>query len=250
MRPIIKTPEQVEKIRQAGTINNQVLDAVDGMIRAGISTEDINRLVHETTVKLGGIPAPLNFEGFPKSVCTSVNDVVCHGIPSEECVLMDGDIINVDTTTIVDGYYADASRMYLIGNVSPAAEKLVKVTKECLDLSLREVYPGSRLGNIGAVIQEHARKNRFSVIPDICGHGVGLEFHEEPLVAHVGRRDTGAKLAPGMIFTIEPMLNAGRSDWFIDADDGWTVWTEDGSLSAQWEYTVLVTEGGCEILTR
>ena len=250
MKPIIKTPEQIEKIRRAGEVNNQVLDAVDAMIRAGISTEDINRTVHEKTLELGGIPAPLNFEGFPKSVCTSVNDVICHGIPPEKVILADGDIINVDVTTIVDGYYADASRMYCIGTVSPQAKKLVDVTKECLELSLKAVHPGGHLNEIGAIIEAHAEKNGFSVVPDICGHGVGLDFHEGPLVFHVKQRGRGPKLEPGMIFTIEPMINGGSSDWFVDADDDWTVWTEDGSLSAQWEYTVLVTEDGYEILAR
>lgn len=247
-KPIIKTPEQIEKIRYAGMINNRILDAVGEMIRPGISTEEINRVVHEKTLELGGIPAPLNFEGFPKSVCTSVNDVVCHGIPSEDEILMEGDIVNVDVTTIVDGYYADASRMYSIGKVSPEAEKLVKVTKECLDLSLQAVRPGNYMGKIGEIIQEHAEKNGFQVVPDICGHGVGVDFHEEPLVFHVKRRQKGPKLEAGMIFTIEPMINQGSSDWFIDEEDGWTVWTEDGGLSAQWEYTVLVTEDGYEIL--
>ena len=248
MKPIVKTPEQVEKIRRAGLVNNQVLDAVDAMIREGISTEDINQAVHQKTLELGGIPAPLNFEGFPKSVCTSLNDIVCHGIPSKDVILVNGDIINVDVTTIVDGYYADASRMYCIGQVTPEARKLVDVTKECLELSLKAVHPGGYLNEIGAIIQEHAEKNGFSVVPDICGHGVGLDFHEEPLVFHVKRRGKGPKLERGMIFTIEPMINAGDSDLFVDADDDWTVWTEDGSLSAQWEYTVLVTETGYEIL--
>lgn len=250
MKPIIKTAAQVEKIRRAGEINTMVLDAVDAMIREGISTEDINRTVHQKTLELGGVPAPLNFEGFPKSVCTSVNDIVCHGIPSEDVILADGDIINVDVTTIVDGYYADASRMYCIGSVSREARKLVDVTKECLELSLKAVHPGGYLNEIGAIIQEHAEKNGFSVVPDICGHGVGLDFHESPLVFHIKRRGRGPKLEPGMIFTIEPMINSGESDWFIDEDDGWTVWTEDGSLSAQWEYTVLVTENGYEILAK
>ena len=167
MKPIVKTPEQVEKIRRAGLVNNQVLDAVDAMIREGISTEDINQVVHQKTLELGGIPAPLNFEGFPKSVCTSLNDIVCHGIPSKDVILVNGDIINVDVTTIVDGYYADASRMYCIGQVTPEARKLVDVTKECLELSLKAVHPGGYLNEIGAIIQEHAEKNGFSVVPDL-----------------------------------------------------------------------------------
>lgn len=249
-RKMIKTPEQIEGIRRAGKVNTAVLDAVDQMIKAGVSTEEINRVVHETTIKLGGIPATLGFEGYPKSVCTSLNDVICHGIPSEDCILQDGDIINVDATTIVDGYYADASRMYCIGKVSEEAEKLVRVTKECLDMSLNEVKPESFLGNIGAVIGAHARSNGFSVVRDICGHGVGVDFHEEPYVCHVGKRNTGMMLFPGMVFTIEPMVNAGGAEWFVDADDDWTIYTDDGSLSAQWEYTILVTDTGYEILTR
>ena len=249
-RNMIKTAAQIEGIRKAGQINGQVLDAVDQIIKPGISTEEINRVVHETTIRLGGTPATLGFEGYPKSVCTSVNDVICHGIPSEDQILMEGDIINVDATTIVDGYYGDASRMYCIGQVSEQAEKLVRVTKECLDLSLKEVKPESFLGNIGAVIQAHARENGFSVVADICGHGVGVGFHEKPYVCHVGKRNTGMMLFPGMIFAIEPMINAGRQDWFVDEDDGWTIYTDDGSLSAQWEYTILVTETGYEILSK
>lgn len=249
-RKMIKTPEQIEGIRRAGKVNTEILDEVDKIMKAGVSTEDINRLVHEATAKRGGIPAPLGFEGYPKSVCTSVNDVICHGIPSKEQILKDGDIINVDVTTIVDGYYADASRMYCIGRVPEEADRLVRVAKECLDLSLSEVKPESCLGNIGAVIYAHARSNGFSVVEDICGHGVGVDFHEKPYVCHVGKRNTGMMMFPGMIFTIEPMINAGRMDWFVDEKDGWTIYTDDGSLSAQWEYTILVTEDGYEILTR
>ncbi|MEY8337020.1 type I methionyl aminopeptidase [Lachnospiraceae bacterium 62-35] len=246
---MIKTPKQIEGIRRAGRVNKEILDAVDELVRPGISTEDINQLVHKKTLELGGIPAPLGFEGYPKSVCTSINDVICHGIPSEEEILAEGDILNVDVTTIVDGYYGDASRMYCIGQVADEAGRLVRITKECLDLSLNEVKPESCLGNIGAVISAHARAAGFSVVRDICGHGVGLDFHERPYICHVGKRNTGMILFPGMIFTIEPMINAGRQDWFVDEDDGWTIYTDDGSLSAQWEYTVLVTEEGYEVLS-
>lgn len=247
---MIKTPSQIEGIRHAGVINNQILDLVDGLMKPGISTEDINRLVHENTVRLGGIPAPLNFEGYPKSVCTSINEVVCHGIPNPDRILKDGDIINVDVTTIVNGYYADASRMYCIGKVSPEAQKLVRVTKESLDLGLKEARPWSHLGNVGAAISEYVYANGFTVVREIGGHGVGLEFHEEPWVSHIGTRGTDMLLVPGMIFTIEPMVNAGKADVYQDDEDGWTIYTEDGSLSAQWEYTVLITEDGAEVLSK
>lgn len=247
---MIKTPLQIAGIRRAGAVNTEILNRVDTIIRAGISTEEINGFVHRNTLELGGIPAPLNYEGFPKSVCTSINEVVCHGIPSPDCFLKDGDIINVDVTTIVDGYYGDASRMYCIGNVSDQAKKLVQVTKECTDLGLQEVKPWGYLGDIGAVISEYAYKHGFTVVREIGGHGVGVRFHEEPWVSHIGERGTDMLLVPGMIFTIEPMINAGGEEVFQDEEDGWTIYTEDGSLSAQWEYTVLVTQDGAEILSR
>lgn len=249
-RNMIKTPAQIEKIRLAGEMNTKVLDLVDGLIRPGISTEDINTLVHESTLKMGGIPAPLNFEGFPKSVCTSINEVVCHGIPDPARILKEGDIINVDVTTIVNGYYGDASRMYCVGRVSAEAEKLVRVAKESLELGLLEARPWAHLGNIGAAISEYVYANGCTVVREIGGHGVGLDFHEEPWVSHIGTRGTDMLLVPGMIFTIEPMINAGRADVIYDEEDGWTVSTEDGSLSAQWEYTVLITDDGSEVLTR
>lgn len=247
---MIKTPAQIEGIRRAGVVNNQILDLVGENIQPGISTEDLNTLVHETTIRLGGIPAPLNFEGYPKSVCTSINEVVCHGIPDPKRILKEGDIINVDVTTIVDGYYADASRMYCMGNVSPEAEKLVRVTKESVDLALKEARAWGHLGDIGAVISEYIYANGFTVVREIGGHGVGLDFHEEPWVSHIGTRGTDMLLVPGMIFTIEPMVNAGKADVVQDDTDGWTIYTKDGSLSAQWEYTVLITEEGPEVLAR
>lgn len=246
---MIKTPAQIEGIRKAGEVNTKILDLVDSFIRPGISTEDINTLVHENTIKMGGIPAPLNFEGYPKSVCTSVNEVVCHGIPDPNRILKEGDIINVDVTTILDGYYGDASRMYCIGNVSPEAEKLVRVAKESVDLALKEARAWGHLGDIGAAISEYIYANGFTVVREIGGHGVGNDFHEEPWVSHIGERGTDMLLVPGMIFTIEPMVNAGRPDVVQDEEDGWTIYTEDGSLSAQWEYTVLITEEGPEVLT-
>lgn len=247
---MIKTPAQIEGIRRAGKVNTEILDLVDEFIRPGISTEDINTLVHENTIRRGGIPAPLNFEGYPKSVCTSINEVVCHGIPDPKRILLEGDIVNVDVTTILDGYYADASRMYCIGKVSPEAEKLVRVTKESVDLALKEARAWGHLGDIGAAISEYIYANGYTVVREIGGHGVGIDFHEEPWVSHIGQRGTDMLLVPGMIFTIEPMVNAGRADVVQDEKDGWTIYTEDGSLSAQWEYTVLITEDGPEILTR
>ncbi|MFT4106284.1 MAG: type I methionyl aminopeptidase [Lacrimispora sp.] len=249
-RNMIKLPDQIEGIRHAGVINNQILDLVAEFIKPGISTEDINTLVHENTIRLGGIPAPLNFEGYPKSVCTSINEVVCHGIPSSGRILQEGDIVNVDVTTIVNGYYADASRMYCMGKVSPEAEKLVRVAKESLEMGLKEARAWSHLGNIGAAISEHVYANGYTVVREIGGHGVGLDFHEEPWVSHIGTRGTDMLLVPGMIFTIEPMVNAGNADVIHDEKDGWTVSTKDGSLSAQWEYTILITEDGPEVLAK
>lgn len=247
---MIKTPAQIQGIRHAGVINNQILDIVSENIKAGMSTEDINTLVHENTIRLGGIPAPLNFEGYPKSVCTSINEVVCHGIPDPKRIIKDGDIINVDVTTIVDGFFADASRMYCIGKVSPEAEKLVRVTKESVDLALKECKAWGHLGDIGAVISEYIYANGYTVVREIGGHGVGVAFHEEPWVSHIGTRGTDMLLVPGMIFTVEPMVNAGNADVVQDSKDGWTIYTTDNSLSAQWEYTILITEDGPEVLAR
>lgn len=249
-RDMIKTPEQIEGIREAGRINTLVLDEVAKHIRAGMTTEEINAIVHNKTIALGGIPAPLNFEGFPKSVCTSVNDAVCHGIPSYHDVLKNGDIINVDCTTIYKGYYGDASRMFMIGEVSEEAKKLVRVTKEALDMCVEQIKPYMRLGDIGYIIDKHCRANHFSVVEEIGGHGVGVGFHEDPFVKHIGKKGTGMVLFPGMTFTIEPMVNAGRRHVFIDASNDWTIYTQDGSLSAQWEYTLLMTEEGLEILSK
>ncbi len=237
-----------EKIKESCKINIAVLDYVEEHIRPGISTEEIDRWVHEETVKHGGIPAPLDYEGFPKSVCTSVNEVVCHGIPNEEQILKEGDIINVDVSTIYKGYFSDSSRMFCIGEVDDASKKLVEDTLKAVQLGLSEVRPFNRLGNVGAVINEFAQSQGYKVVRDIGGHGVGLEFHEDPFVSYVTRRDTGMLLVPGMVFTIEPMINLGTDEIFIDSDNDWTVYTEDGAPSAQWEVTVAVTEDGYEIL--
>ncbi len=248
-RKLIKTPEQIEGIRKSGEVNTGVLDLVEKEIHAGMSTAEIDKLVYDYTVSHGAIPAPLNYEGFPKSVCTSINEVVCHGIPSEEEILEEGDIINVDVSTILDGYFSDASRMFIIGKTSPEKEKLVRVAKECLEIGMKAARPFGFVGDIGNAVEQHAKKNGFSVVRDLCGHGVGLEFHEDPEVLHYGRKGTGMLLVPGMVFTIEPMINMG--DWrvFIDEEDGWTVVTEDELPSAQWEHTFVMTETGLEILT-
>lgn len=248
-RELIKTPEQIEGIRRSGEINTGVLDLVTSEIKAGMSTADIDKLVYDYTVAHGAIPAPLNYEGFPKSVCTSINEVVCHGIPNEEEILEEGDIINVDVSTILNGYFSDASRMFIIGKTSPKKEKLVRVAKECLQVGMEAARPFGFIGDIGHAIQKHAEKNGFSVVRDLCGHGVGLEFHEEPDVEHFGKKGTGMLLVPGMVFTIEPMINMGTYEVFVDEEDGWTVVTEDELPSAQWEHTFLMTENGLEILT-
>lgn len=247
-REIIKTAADVEGMKKAAEINNAVLDLVGEKICAGMSTEEINTLVHEYTVSHGGIPAPLNYQGYPKSVCVSINDVVCHGIPSEETILQEGDIVNVDVTTILDGYYADASRMFMIGKVSEEAERLVRIAKECMEIGIEAAKPWGFIGDIGAAVHEHAAKNGCSVVIDLGGHGIGKEFHEEPFVPHVGEKGEGMLLVPGMTITVEPMINAGDYEVCFDEEDGWTVYTEDGSLSAQWEKTILITETGVEVI--
>lgn len=249
-RNLIKNQEQIEGIRRSAKVNNGLLDLVSENIKEGMTTEEIDRLAYEYTTDNGAIPATLNYEGFPKSLCISINDVVCHGIPSKDVILKSGDIVNVDVTTILDGYYSDASRMFMIGEVSPEARRLVEVTKECLKKGLEAVKPWGFLGDVGAVIQGYAESEGFSVVREFGGHGVGLDIHEDPFVSHVGKKGTGMILAPGMVITIEPMINAGKPDIFIDEDDGWTVLTEDGSLSAQWEHTILVTEDGIEIISK
>ncbi|MBQ2122329.1 MAG: type I methionyl aminopeptidase [Bacteroidaceae bacterium] len=248
-RTLIKTPEQIEGIRRSGVVNTGVLDLVASEIRAGMSTAEIDRLVYEYTMDHGAIPAPLNYEGFPKSVCTSVNEVVCHGIPSEDEILEEGDIINVDVSTILDGYYSDASRMFVIGETTPEKQRLVDVARECLEIGMKAAQPWGFVGDIGKAIAKHAHKNGFSVVRDMCGHGVGLEFHEEPEVDHYDTRRRGMLLVPGMTFTIEPMINMGTWEVFVDEEDDWTVVTEDELPSAQWEHTFVMTEHGLDILT-
>lgn len=248
-RSLIKNAKEIIEIKKSANINTGVLDFVAEKIHAGMSTADIDQLVYDYTVAHGAIPAPLGYEGFPKSCCTSVNDEVCHGIPDENIILKDGDIVNVDVSTIYHGYFSDASRMFMIGEVSDEAKKLVEVTKECMEIGIAAIKPWGHVGDIGAAIVAHAHKHGFSVVRDFAGHGVGKEFHENPVVSHVGMRNTGMVLVPGMMITVEPMINAGDWELYIDADNGWTAYTEDGSLSAQWENMILITEHGIEILT-
>lgn len=251
-RDLIKTHEQIEGIRQAGVLNTAVLDLVAEKIHEGMSTLEIDQLVYDFTIKHGGVPAPLHYEGFPNSCCTSINDVVCHGIPSTDDILIEGDIVNVDCTTILNGYYADASRMFVIGKTTPERQRLVDVAWDCLKAGEKVCQqPYVFVGDIGNAVAKLAHANGYTVVRDLCGHGVGVEFHEEPDVVHYGRKGTGMLLVPGMTFTIEPMINEG--DWEVcgDAEDPteWIVLTEDGTDSAQWEHTYLMTENGVEILT-
>lgn len=248
-RKLIKTKEQITGIKESSKINIAVLDYVAENIKPGISTEEINQLVYEKTTEMGGTPAPLRYQGFPKSVCTSVNDQVCHGIPAEEVRLEDGDIVNVDVSTIYHGYFSDSSRMFCIGNVCDEWKKLVQVTKECMEIGIQKVIPWTFLGDMGQAVHEHALQNGYTVVEEIGGHGIGLAFHEDPFVSYVSKRGEEMLMVPGMVFTIEPMVNMGSNEVFTDADDGWTVYTADGQPSAQWEVTVLVTEDGCEVLT-
>ena len=245
----IKRPSQIEGIRKAGEINTGVLDEVGKLIHEGMSTQDIDDIVSKYTAEHGGICAPLNYEGFPKSVCTSINGEVCHGIPARHRKLRNGDIINVDCTTILDGYYADASRMFMIGNVSEERRKLVEETKKCLEIGMQAAQPWTHVGDIGYAIAKYAHSKGYSVVRELGGHGVGIDFHEDPFVAHVGSKGKGMVLVPGMIITIEPMINAGKAAVEIDPYNNWTIYTRDGSDSAQWEHTILITEDGNEILT-
>lgn len=246
---IIKTPQQIEKIKESAKINVTVLDYVAKHIRAGISTEEINEWVHNLTIEMGGIPATLDYEGFPKSVCTSINNEVCHGIPSKDIILKDGDIINVDCSTELNGYFSDSSRMFCIGNVSDENRKLVEVAKQSLEEGLKAVKPWGFLGDMGQAVNDYVKSNGYSVVREVGGHGIGLEFHEEPWVSYVTTKGTEMLMVPGMIFTIEPMINMGKADVFVDEENGWTIYTKDGSVSAQWEIQVLVTEDGYEIIS-
>lgn len=246
---IIKTAQAIEKMRIAGRLAAEVLDMIGPYVKSGVTTDELNQLCHDYIVNVQkAIPAPLNYHGFPKSICTSVNHQVCHGIPGPK-KLKEGDIVNVDVTVLKDGYHGDTSKMFCIGKPSILAERLIKVTQECLYIGIQMIKPGIHFGDIGAAIQEHAEKNRFTIVREYCGHGIGQVFHEPPNVLHYGKKGTGDVLKAGMIFTIEPMVNAGKRDVKL-LPDQWTVVTKDHSLSAQWEHTILVTETGYEVLTK
>ncbi|MGC4018682.1 MAG: methionyl aminopeptidase [Muricomes sp.] len=249
-RKLLKTPEQIEKIKESATLNTAVLDAVAKQIHIGMSTAEINKIVHDFTTEHGGIPAPLHYQGFPKSVCTSINNEVCHGIPDENIILQEGDIINVDVSTNLNGYFSDASRMFKMGKISERAERIIKVTEECVELGLAAAKPWGHLGDIADAINTHAQKNGYSVVEDIGGHGIGLQFHEDPFVSYVTPKGSEMLLVPGMMFTIEPMINEGSPDFYVDEDNDWTVYTIDDGLSAQIEYMVLIKEDGVEVLTK
>ncbi len=245
----IKTPAEQQAMRQAGRLAAQVLEMITPQVQAGVTTEDLDRRCHEYIVdELHAVPAPLNYRGFPKSICTSVNHVVCHGIPGPKR-LRDGDILNIDVTVIKDGYHGDTSRMFYVGKPPIRAQRLCEVARESMLAGIRAVRPGLRLGDLGAIIQQAAEAERFSVVREYCGHGIGREFHEDPQILHYGRAGEGMPIEAGMCFTIEPMINAGRREVKL-LSDNWTVVTRDRSLSAQWEHTILVTEDGCEVLTR
>ncbi|HEY9134814.1 MAG TPA: type I methionyl aminopeptidase [Pseudomonadales bacterium] len=245
----IKTPEQLEKMRVAGRIAARTLEMIGEYVKPGVSTGELNQICHDYIVnEHQAIPAPLNYNGFPKSICTSVNHVICHGIPADDKRLKEGDIINIDVTVIKDNFHGDTSKMFFVGKASVIAQRLVRVTQECLYKGIKMVKPGIRLGDIGAVIQKHAETERFSVVREYCGHGIGEVFHEEPQVLHYGKPGTGMELVPGMTFTIEPMINQGKRHTRLLPDE-WTVITKDRKLSAQWEHTIAVTETGYEVFT-
>ncbi len=244
----IKTTTEIEKMRVAGRLASEVLDMIEAHIKPGITTDELNTICHDYIVnEQKAIPAPLNYHGFPKSICTSINHVICHGIPNDKR-LKKGDIINVDITVIKDEYHGDTSRMFYVGEVSQIAQRVCNIARECMLIGIEMVKPGVKLGDIGHAIQQHAEGNKFSVVREYCGHGIGKVFHEEPQVLHYGKPNTGVTLKEGMTFTIEPMVNVGRKETRLLADD-WTVVTQDRSLSAQWEHTILVTKDGYEILT-
>ncbi len=248
-RYLLKTPQDIEGVKRSAEINVAVLDYVAENIREGITTQDIDKWVYDYTVEHGAIPAPLDYEGFPKSVCTSVNEVVCHGIPSPDEVLRSGDIINVDCSTILDGYYSDSSRMFCIGDVSPEMQELVRVTKEAVEEGLKAVKPWGHLGDIGAVVNAYAKDHGYSVVREFGGHGIGLEFHEDPFVSFTTKAGTGPILVPGLMFTIEPMINMGKARIDMSDPNGWTVRTKDGKPTAQWEVQIVVTDEGYQLIS-
>jgi len=246
---MIKTPAQIEAIRRSAKINVAVLDEISRVIREGMPTSEIDRIVREMTADMGGIPAPLDYKGYPYSVCTSVNDQVCHGFPSKDVILRSGDIVNVDCSTILDGYFSDSSRMFMIGDVSDENRRLVETARECVYKGLEEVKPWAFLGDMSQAVYDHAKANGYSIVREIGGHGVGIEFHEDPWVGYTGKRGTDMVLVPGMIFTIEPMVNMGTHEVCTHIENDWEIYTADGKPSAQWELMVLVTETGHEVLS-
>lgn len=246
---IIKTPEQIEGIRKSSKLAGQTLEYIAKFVKEGVSTEFLDHEIESFMRKHGAIPATLGYSGFPKSCCISLNEVVCHGIPTKEIVLKNGDILNIDVTTILGGYFGDTSKMFTIGEISPIARELIEVTKHSMDLGIQQVKPGNNFGNIGFAIGKYVKSKGFSVVYEYCGHGVGIQFHEEPQIDHTSRRNTGPIMKPGMTFTIEPMINQGRPGTIVDKSDKWTARTVDKKLSAQFEHTILVTETGFEVLT-
>jgi methionyl aminopeptidase len=250
MAVTIKNPQELEKMQVAGRLAAEVLEMIEPHVQVGVSTGELDRICHDYIVNVQqAVPAPLNYHGFPKSICTSINEVVCHGIPADKKILKDGDIVNIDITVIKDGYHGDTSKMFCMGKTPAHAQRLVTITQECLYRCIEVVKPGPTLGDIGHVIQQHAERNYYSVVREYCGHGIGAGFHEEPQVLHYGQKGSGMELKEGMTFTIEPMLNAGRRHVKLNKKDGWTVTTRDGRLSAQWEHTLAVTGTGCKVLT-
>ncbi|MGE4288631.1 MAG: type I methionyl aminopeptidase [Salinivirgaceae bacterium] len=249
MAIIIKTPEQIEGIRQSSKLAGETLNYIAPYVVPGVNTEYLDNLIEQYIRDHKAIPATLNYNGYTKSSCISPNNVVCHGIPSKEVILREGDIVNIDITTILDGYFGDTSRMFSLGEISKEAQDLLDTTKHCLNLGIQQVKPGNAFGNIGYFISRYAQAKGYSVVYEFCGHGVGIEFHEDPQVDHVGRKNSGPLMKPGMIFTIEPMINMGKPRVTVDRIDGWTARTIDNKLSAQYEHTVLVTETGVEVLT-
>lgn len=247
-RKLLKTKQQIEGIRESGKKNISLLDFIENHVVEGVSTKELDQFIFEKTKDLGGIPADLHYEGYPKSSCISINDVVCHGIPSEQVFLKSGDIVNIDVSTIYKGFFSDSSRMFCVGSVSAEKQKLVDVAKECVDLGIEQVKPWGFLGDVGQAVRDHARENGYSVVREIGGHGIGLQFHEEPWVGYVTKQGTGMLLVPGLVFTVEPMINMGKPKIVTDKRDNWTIRTADGKPSAQWEKQVLVTETGYEVL--
>ena len=249
MAVTIHKAEDFEKMRKAGELAASVLDYITNHVDVGVTTDELNKLCHDKIIENGAIPAPLNYKGFPKSICTSINHVVCHGIPSDK-KLKNGDIVNIDVTVILDGWHGDTSRMYYVGEPAIKAKRLCQTTYDRLMLGIEEAQPGKTLGDIGYIIQSHAEKNGYSVVRDYCGHGIGKVFHAEPSVVHYGKKNSGMVLEEGMFFTIEPMINAGKYQTILSKHDGWTVTTRDKSLSAQFEHTIGITANGCEIFTK